>query len=515
METQDEKWGLFWCHLLHPIIFGEIAKEEEHAYMRSLSTQEVLFPDGRLKKPSLSTLKRRLKQYRTDGIHGLRRKSRNDRGKLRATDQEIIDKAIELKKDQPRRSHVVINMFLEQMYGKTVAKTTLYRHLREAGATRRKLGIEKKKVRKRWTRDNTNELWVGDLSNGPYVIDDDGRSHQTYLSLFIDCHSRYVVEGRYYLGAKFDILIDTLLRAWSKHGKSLGLYLDNGKIYHAKALKAACYDLGIKLIYTAPRDPSAKGVVERIFSTIHEQFEVEVRAGDILSLEKLNRAFYAYLDVCYHEKIHSETKQTPKQRYEEGLKLIRHVDMQRAIEFFMTKVNRIVNSDFSDVQIDNRFFRVNPKLRGDKVEVRWDPHGNHDKVLIYSLKQQYLGIGTFHLRDKRVEIQPSPLKKTKHDFLQLLLKRHEERLDKLQSGIDYRKALSARDWPFSAFVATFAYLLGRKGGISAFSCEEYQALNAIYNRHPFVNEALLRQAFEQAEEKTIVTIAYHLDNIKG
>ncbi len=36
----------------------------------------------------------------------------------------------------------------------------------------------------------------------------------THLSAFIDCHSRYVVEARYYLRENLDILIDSLLRAW-------------------------------------------------------------------------------------------------------------------------------------------------------------------------------------------------------------------------------------------------------------------------------------------------------------
>ncbi len=63
----------------------------------------------------------------------------------------------------------------------------------------------------------------------------------THLSAFIDCHSRYVVEARYYLRENLDILIDSLLRAWSVHGASRELYLDNAKIYLVHALKAACF----------------------------------------------------------------------------------------------------------------------------------------------------------------------------------------------------------------------------------------------------------------------------------
>ena len=58
-----------------------------------------------------------------------------------------------------------------------------------------KLGIARKKVRGRWTRDHTHDLWVGDFEEGPYVIENN-EVVPTNLSIFIDAHSRYVVEGR-------------------------------------------------------------------------------------------------------------------------------------------------------------------------------------------------------------------------------------------------------------------------------------------------------------------------------
>ena len=50
---------------------------------------------------------------------------------------------------------------------------------------------------------------------------------KTHLSAWIDCHSRYVVEARYYIRENLDILIDSLLRAWGKQGASRELYVDN------------------------------------------------------------------------------------------------------------------------------------------------------------------------------------------------------------------------------------------------------------------------------------------------
>ena len=120
--------------------------------------------------------------------------------------------------------------------GSAVPRSTLYRHLKQANATRIKLGVLRKKVRKRWTRNHTHDLWVGDFEDGPYVLEN-GQVVPTYLSAFIDCHSRYVVEARYYFRQNLDVLIDSLIRALAKHGAPLQLYVDRAKIYLANALK--------------------------------------------------------------------------------------------------------------------------------------------------------------------------------------------------------------------------------------------------------------------------------------
>jgi transposase InsO family protein len=314
LDKEQEKWAIFWCDLLSPVIYGEIESELINRFLKQLTQKEIRFPDGRIGSPSLSTLRRKFNRYRQGGFDALARKSRSDRGKPRNISAEIIDKAIELKKEQPLRSPNTINRLLEEIYGLSVPRSTLYRHLKQANATRIKLGVLRKKVRKRWTRNHTHDLWVGDFEDGPYVLEN-GQVVPTYLSAFIDCHSRYAVEARYYFRQNLDVLIDSLIRALSTHGAPLQLYVDRAKIYLANALQAACYRLNIKLLHRPPKDPPAGGLIERLIQTIQMQLEAEIRAGDILTLQQLNRCLSAWLAVSYHKNIHSETKQPPEQRY--------------------------------------------------------------------------------------------------------------------------------------------------------------------------------------------------------
>jgi transposase InsO family protein len=516
MSDQQEEWAVFWCTLLKPLLYGEIPPEETGRFLRELAEQEHLFPDGRRRKPSRATLYRKWKQYRQEGFEALFRKPRSDRGKPRKATLAMIERAIELKKEQPYRSDETINQFLREEFHATIPKSTLYRHLRRAGVTRLKLGVTRRKVRRRWTRDYSNALWVGDFEHGPYVLDV-GQAVATHLSAFIDCHSRYVVEARYYLSEKLHILIDSLLRAWSIHGASAELYLDNAKVYHSGPLRAACFALNIRLIHRTPRDPAPGGLIERFFRTVQSQFEAEVRAGEILTLEHLNRALAAWLETSYHQRRHSETGQPPRQRYEQGRRFIRQVNVQEVLKYFLHREKRTVHAEFSDVQLDGLFFQVDPKLRGDRVEVRYDPFQQPQTVLVYSTDGEYLGVGKRHDRQAGQSTQPPSAEapKPKHDYLDLLIQKHEEQLRQKSGGIDYQAVLAqAGDrWPFVEFVKQLAAHLARSGGVAAFSTEEMEHLQKVYQRLGCLDAVMLEEACQRAQQRTIPEIVFVLQQL--
>jgi len=515
MRKKDEQWAIFWCSLLRPVLFEHGPKEiSTNRFLKELAQKKVAFPDGTYRRPSLSTLKRKLRKYRKEGFDALARKARSDRGKPRTVPKEVIERAVAIKRDLPTRSSETINKFLQAEYGLTLPDSTLYRHLKEAGATRIKLGIDRKKIRKRWSRNYTHDLWVGDFEEGPYVVLDSNQVVQTHLSAFIDCHSRWIVSARYYFKQDLDILIDTLLRGWAVYGASKQLYVDNAKVYHSHALNSACLRLGIDLIHRTAGDAPPGGLIERFFGTVQSQFEPEVRAGEILTVAQLNRAFSAWLTVSYHERINADTTQTPKQRYHDGLTVLRKVDTTEAIRSFMKIVTRHVHRDFCDIQLNGRFYRVDRILRGDKVQVRYDPYSAMESVMIYSLKDVYLGEGRQH--DRQTGDRPGPETspaKVQYSYLDMLIRQHEQLLNSQTAGIDYRSVAAARVWPFMAFAQAFARLLGRKGGLSAFNAGELERLKKTYNRSTSLDESVLTKAFQKASVKDLGGILNQLEHL--
>ncbi len=519
MDRDDQAWAVFRCSLLSPLLLGEIPEADREAYFRILAAEERLLPNGKRKRISVRTLRRWWQRLRKEGVEGTFRRARSDRGRPRAKHQALLDRAVELKKEQPWRSDVVINRILAQEFGRCLPRSTLYRHLRREGATRRKLGVSKQQIRCRWSREQAGALWVGDFEHGPPVLHQ-GRAVTTRLSAWIDCHSRYVVEARYYIHENLDILIDSLLRAWTTHGASRELYVDNAKIYHANALRLACTQLNIKLLHRPPRDPAPGGLIERFFQTLQGQLETEIRAAGLLSLGDINRALHAWLEVEYHAAVHSQTRQTPRDRYEAGTRFQRNVKLQSVMQMFQHRERRVVHRDFSDVTVAGCHYAVDPKHRGDRVEVRFDPFLTSDEpqeIQIYSTEGHYLGVGRLYGREKGQHPQPAsqpnqpPIEPAYLDALEADLKiSHDQRR---QSGLDFESASRRNIWSLSSFATLIAKLLGRDGGLSALSPEELAALRAFHARHNRVSESLLRAAVAKAESPTIPHVLFQLQSL--
>lgn len=519
MDRDDQAWAVFWCSLLSPLLLGAVPEAEREAYFRSLAEQERLLPNGRRKRVSVRTLRRWWRRLRDEGVEGTLRRRRSDCGQPRAKQQALLARAVELKKEQPRRSDVVINRILTREFGRGVPRSTLYRHLRREGATRRKLGVSQQPVRCRWTREQPGALWVGDFEHGPPVVHQ-GRAVETRLSAWIDCHSRYVVDARYYLRENSDVLVDSLLRAWTKHGVSRELYVDNAKVYHANALRLACTELNVQLLHRPPRDPAPGGLIERLFQTLQGQLEAEIRATRLLSLGDINRALQAWLNVEYHEAVHSETGEPPRQRFLAEPRLQRNVRLQSVIGLFHRRERRTVHRDFSDVTIHSRHFAVDPRLRGDQVEVRFDPFQSGEEpqeVQLFGLDGVHLGVGRLYRRQKGHHPQPDPPPRRapiEPSYLEALeAGRDASHQQRREAGLDFELARARNVWSLSGFATRVAQLLGRDGGLSSLSAAELDALRAFLARHDRVHESLLRAAVAAAESPTIAHVLLQLQSL--
>ena len=172
MDNNELAWAAFRTALISPLLTGEIPRGQREAYMQNVASQERLFPNGKRANVSVRTLWRWYQRMREGGFQGIVNQPRSDRGKPRRSIHARVTRAVAIKLEQPLRSDLVINTILRTELGAELPSSTLYRHLRIQGATRKQLGVAKEKVRCRWTRELPNALWQGDFEHGPIVLVD-------------------------------------------------------------------------------------------------------------------------------------------------------------------------------------------------------------------------------------------------------------------------------------------------------------------------------------------------------
>jgi hypothetical protein len=139
-----------------------------------------------------------------------------------------------------------------------------------------------------------------------------------------------------------------------------------------------------------------------------------------------------------------------------------------------------------------------------------------ETVLLYSADGEYLDIGKRHQRESVPDQPPhTPMPKPKHNYLDLLIQKHEQALRDRHAGIDYQAVLAAagRRWPLAEFVKQLAAHLGRKGGLTAFTTDELETLQRVYQRLTSLDAPMLREACQRANSKTIPDIVFVLQQL--
>ena len=117
--------------------------------------------------------------------------------------------------------------------------------------------------------------------------------------------------------------------------------------------------------------------VEALNRLIRSAFLAELKASKITTLDALNEAFRAWLDLQYHRTVHSETGQTPLDRWRAGLERVRYVDDEDLRLAFLWKERRTPDKAgvFSLLGIR---YQVAAGLGRRHIEVRFDPEALHE-----------------------------------------------------------------------------------------------------------------------------------------
>ena len=376
----------------------------------------------------------------------------------RVHDKELAQAILALVKERPTRTVPKLRDLLavDPRFANSVEKVSnrsIYRFLLEHGLSQKTryalLSEDGRMSFHRFEAPRPLDLVQGDARDGIWLDTKDGKK-KTYLFVWVDDYSRKILSGRYYFDEKLPRMEDTFKRMVLRWGIPLKLYLDNGNVYIAKQFAWIIAQLGMKKIHHKPYQAYCKGKVEAVNKIIKNDFQGEAQLAGFQTIEELNSAFAAWVDLEYNVRVHSTTGEAPDKRFADAL----HKDIRRVADIawfealFLSRVSRTVTK-YGKIKLKSNEYPVTCSPHGTVVEARYDPF-DLSRVFIFKDKTcvETTSVSKLVNRTAAVpeESKASPTEVSAHasNYFQVLREQHAKVLTQNLSPVSYSK-LSPKD----------------------------------------------------------------------
>jgi transposase InsO family protein len=418
-----------WRHqLIAPLLRG--SDKSKRQYKAQITSEPVDHPWRGKVSVSCRSLRRWARLFREGGgLEKLVKKARQDKGKSKALPPGALERAIELREEDGRRSVPMLLTLLanEKKDWAGLARSTLDRHLRANGSVRRPRGPQG--PYHSFEASGPMDLWQGDILHGPVVLFE-GKPRRCRIVAWIDDYSRYVCQLKAYPDETLPSIEDSLKHAVLAHGVPTRLFVDNAWVYSGKAFTLACSELGIAKCHSTPRYPASRGKMERFFRTLREQLIQEVENLETITADELNTYLLAWLDG-YHRRKHSGTEQTPAERF--AGRPVRPVASTQHLESAFWQWDTRTVSSIGEIKFGGNTYRVDSSFAKQKVVIRYDPF-DLSRLYIWRDGRRVATATTERLIHERRRGKPTPQRTrgsaAAQAYLEKLVQAHDDRLDR-------------------------------------------------------------------------------------
>lgn len=334
---------------------------------------------------SKRTIRNYLKRYRASGADGLLLHRRHAQPlSPRIHDAALRDKILALIEEHPRRTVPQLRRILSRdaEYAEQISRVSdrsIYRFLAEQGLTQKQRAAKALDPARRSYRQfeavASMELVQGDARDGIWLPDPDTpeKTRKTYLFGWVDDYSRKILFARYYWDEKLPRLEDSFKTMILRWGIPKKAYLDNGSVYIAGQFAFVLSRLAIRKIHHKPYQSWCKGKVEAVMKTLKIEFQTEAQRASFQTLEELNSALWAWIDVEYNRRNHSSTGEPPNTRFAGGLPSDhrRVEDLQWFESLFLVRETRTVHK-YGIIKLEGNKYHTDAP-HSTVIEVRYNP----------------------------------------------------------------------------------------------------------------------------------------------
>lgn len=337
-DESAERWARLRFAIVGPLLAAPPAQGELREQLQVLADRQWTHPIT--KDPTsfaVSTIERWYYLARSapqDPVAALRRQTRVDRGRFRAMPDSLARILEQQYLAHPSWSYLLhaqnLAAAVEEEPVQVPSYSTVYRFMKKNGwlKKRRRRGprspcgaapvVESREVRS-YEAEYVNGLWHFDFHEGSLpVLLPSGEQEKPHLFALMDDHSRWGCHLQWYLQETAEVLADGLTQAILKHGIPRSALSDNGAAMKAGETRRGFLRLGIHHKRTLAYSPHQNGKQEVFWAQVEGRLLAMLEGCKDLTLAQLNEATQAWLEREYHRSVHSETQQTPLDRFLSG-----------------------------------------------------------------------------------------------------------------------------------------------------------------------------------------------------
>jgi transposase InsO family protein len=399
-----DRWARLRFAIIGPLLVAPPEPGALQETLQRLAAQRWRHPvTGEAVQFGVSTIERWLyaaRQAHTNPVSALRRAVRKDAGVQRSLSgplREALHAQYQAHRSWTMQLHydnLAVRVTEDAALGPLPSYASVRRYLKSHGLfrqarkpVRHTAGTEAAAQRlahyevRSYESAHTNALWHADYHHSSHpVLTRTGEWQRPVLLGVLDDHSRLACHLQWYWEETAETFVQGLSQALQKRALPRALMTDNGSPMTAGEVRAGLHTLGILHETTLPYSPYQNAKQESFWATVETRLMAMLEGCDKLTVELLNEATQAWVELEYNRARHSELGAAPWERYRDGTDVGRDSpgsdDLRHAFRTEVTRAQRRSDGTFT---LDGQRFEVPSRYRHlERLTVRyarWDLSG--------------------------------------------------------------------------------------------------------------------------------------------
>ena len=386
-RSTSELWACFRFSVVGPLLSSPPARGELKVAIRSLAAKSWTHPvSGRNVCFAAVTIERwyyKARHERDDPVGVLRRAVRKDCGTVSLA-PALAKHLFRQYRDHEHWTYklhydnLVARVKADSSLGPVRSYSTVRRYMKAHGLVRKPRSVPKgrpgeaRAAHRRQTREirsyeaeYVGSLWHLDFHHGSLkILTGRGQWQRPIVLGILDDHSRLCCHLQWYLSETAEDLVHGLSQAIQKRGLPRALLTDNGPAMIADEVTEGLLRLGIVHEKTLPYSPYQNGKQECFWTTLEGRLMEMLDGHADLTLDFLNEATQAWVEIEYNRAVHRETSTSPVERFAQAPDVLRTSPSSDALrEAFRLKASRRQRAGDGTISLDGVRFEIPSRYR--------------------------------------------------------------------------------------------------------------------------------------------------------